>query len=624
MLLQPEESSRWPTALSLFQEMQERDVLPTTISFNAVISALLADPQDQAAAAEAVFAKVRCCIFCNKKTWAPYVHVLGECHISRSPELRDAGELFFARERALGLLNALQHEMLCPAVARVALAIERRSKQFREQAKDQLLQLNVVTASVAIGAAEVDSAWKEVLHLLKGPHEDPEEQVVVEWGYGSEFFRQGGSNSGTRQFSFWISWGRLALPIGQQRAVKFQGGSAGESFLEAAWQPTLQMLQDLKAVSRLWKMVRPTSSSYMMALSSVAVFLLQQMPALQLPADTVAYNSALLCQEHVRQLSYSKRLLVDGYTSTASSGNRRIGALNQNKRLLRFGLIAKRQRDVPTHVGAAVVAVSAGTLHTCAVRSDGQLVCFGDNSDGQCDVPTDLGAVLAVSAGVDHTCAVRSDGQLVCFGDNSDEQCDVPTDLGTVLAVSAGYGHTCAVRSDGQLVCFGWNAVGQCDVPTDLGAVLAVSAGIDHTCAVRTDGHLVCFGWNTFGQCDVPTDLGAVVAVSPGGGHTCAVRSDGHLVCFGDNTYGQCDVPTSVGAVVAVSAGTDHTCAVRSDQQLVCFGLNGSGQCDVPMDLGAVVAVSAGGGHTCAVRSDGQLVCFGNNAAGQCDVPTGL
>ena len=88
-----------------------------------------------------------------------------------------------------------------------------------------------------------------------------------------------------------------------------------------------------------------------------------------------------LCREHVRQLSYSKRLLVDGYTSTAFSGNRRIGALKQNKRLLQFGLNAKRQRDVPTHVGA-VLAVSAGVSHTCAMTSDGRLVCFGKNDCG--------------------------------------------------------------------------------------------------------------------------------------------------------------------------------------------------------------------------------------------------
>ena len=79
------------------------------------------------------------------------------------------------------------------------------------------------------------------------------------------------------------------------------------------------------------------------------------------------------------------------------------------------------------------MAVSAGSDHTCAVRSDGYLVCFGLNIYGQCDVPTDLGAVVAVSANDHLTCATRLDGQLVCFGLNDDGQCDVPADLGAVL-----------------------------------------------------------------------------------------------------------------------------------------------------------------------------------------------
>ena len=62
-----------------------------------------------------------------------------------------------------------------------------------------------------------------------------------------------------------------------------------------------------------------------------------------------------------------------------------------------------------------VLAVSSGEHHTCAVRTDGQLVCFGFSPCGRCDVPTDLGPVLAVAAGAEHTCAVRTDGQLVCF-----------------------------------------------------------------------------------------------------------------------------------------------------------------------------------------------------------------
>ena len=66
----------------------------------------------------------------------------------------------------------------------------------------------------------------------------------------------------------------------------------------------------------------------------------------------------------------------------------------------------------------AVVAVSAGTWsHVCSeIRWSVGLLWI--NGYGQCDVPMDLGAVVAVSAGTDHTCAVRSDGQLVCFGNN--------------------------------------------------------------------------------------------------------------------------------------------------------------------------------------------------------------
>ena len=94
-----------------------------------------------------------------------------------------------------------------------------------------------------------------------------------------------------------------------------------------------------------------------------------------------------------------------------------------------------------------VWAVSAGHVHTCAVRVDGQLVCFGNNGSGQCDVPADLEPVWAVSVGNFHTCA---DGQLVCFGDNSYGQCEVPEDLGPnvleyfgpVLAFSEGQVHT--------------------------------------------------------------------------------------------------------------------------------------------------------------------------------------
>ena len=63
------------------------------------------------------------------------------------------------------------------------------------------------------------------------------------------------------------------------------------------------------------------------------------------------------------------------------------------------------------------------------MRADGELVYFGRNDFGQCDVPADLGSVVAIAAGALPTCAARGDGELVCFGRNDCGQCNVPADL---------------------------------------------------------------------------------------------------------------------------------------------------------------------------------------------------
>lgn len=79
---------------------------------------------------------------------------------------------------------------------------------------------------------------------------------------------------------------------------------------------------------------------------------------------------------------------------------------------------------------ATYQAVSCGNKHTCAIRSNGQMVCFGDNSYGQSGqdpmldwwVPTPASvaggvAFKRIAAGGYHTCALRaSDGRAVCFG----------------------------------------------------------------------------------------------------------------------------------------------------------------------------------------------------------------
>ena len=56
-------------------------------------------------------------------------------------------------------------------------------------------------------------------------------------------------------------------------------------------------------------------------------------------------------------------------------------------------------------------------------------MCWGDNDDGESDVPADLGSVVGVAAGDQHTCAIEESGQLKCWGYNYRGQTNVPADL---------------------------------------------------------------------------------------------------------------------------------------------------------------------------------------------------
>jgi hypothetical protein len=262
--------------------------------------------------------------------------------------------------------------------------------------------------------------------------------------------------------------------------------------------------------------------------------------------------------------------------------------------------------------------------HSLAVKADGTVAAWGNNTYGQCTVPSGLGGVVAVAAGAFHNLALQGDGTVVAWGDNDDGQRTVPSGLGGVVAVAGGAYSSMVLKGDGTVVAWGRNDFGQCNVPAGLGGVVAVDAAHDHSLALRGDGTVVAWGRNNYGQCNVPAGLSGVVAVAAGGYHNLALKADGALVAWGYNDYGQCNVPAGLSGVVAVAAGGFHSLALKADGTVVAWGNNDYGQGTVLAGLGGVVAVAAGGYHSLALKADGALVAWGYNNYGQCNVPAGV
>ena len=120
-------------------------------------------------------------------------------------------------------------------------------------------------------------------------------------------------------------------------------------------------------------------------------------------------------------------------------------------------------------VSARFTAVSLGEGHSCGLRADATIVCWGDETSGQVDAPG--GRFSGVVAGPDFSCGIRANGTRECWGRT-----------GLLLVpdwpfanVDAGPRHWCGVRSEGTLACWGDNSHRQADGPE--GRFTTVTAG---------------------------------------------------------------------------------------------------------------------------------------------------
>jgi len=264
--------------------------------------------------------------------------------------------------------------------------------------------------------------------------------------------------------------------------------------------------------------------------------------------------------------------------------------------------------------------ITVGRDHSCALKTDGSIACWGSNGAGQTSVP-EGNSFTEVSAGYRNTCAVDGATQEIsCWGSNSYGESSPPDSAFT--SVSCGLSVCCGLLASGDdnVVCWGDGSFGQTTTPS--GTFTSVSAGGGrHTCGVRDSGELDCWGSSDpfQGAGQSPTDAPDGTFSDSNSGHffSCAVDEDGAGTCWGTNGYGQGDVPD--GEWLEIKAGTVHSCGLEVDGTISCWGSDSYDRTNNPPDLTTQIDVNQL--HSCGIGADGIIRCWGLNEFGQLDPP---
>jgi alpha-tubulin suppressor-like RCC1 family protein len=274
------------------------------------------------------------------------------------------------------------------------------------------------------------------------------------------------------------------------------------------------------------------------------------------------------------------------------------------------------QSIVPSGLTNAAV-VAGGWRHSLALKTDGTLKGWGDDSLGQTDFPA-YSNYVAIACGDLHSLALRSDGTVIGAGDDFYGQTDIPVELTNVVSIACGFYHGLALKSDGTLAA--WGALGSVDhgqgvVPNGLSNIVAIAAGGYHNLVLKSDGSLFSWGLNDSHETNIPPGLSNIVAISTGAGHCLILKGDGTVFAWGQDIYGQADVPPNLTNVVAIVAGGWHSMALQSDGTVVAWGA-GLGtnvnvdykQTTIPAGLSNVVQIAAGDVHSLALAGAGPPV----------------
>jgi len=334
-------------------------------------------------------------------------------------------------------------------------------------------------------------------------------------------------------------------------------------------------------------------------------------------------------------------------------------------------------------ISEEVMSITAGNNFTCALLISNKVMCWGDNTYlnlGYKGVERSLqaslvpglpNAILSITAGSGHVCALADGGAVYCWGNNifgaatGTNNYVLPTQKTELtlpaIQISAGANHTCALLEDRSVSCWGDNRAEQLGLSSltqststpnpvvALSNIAKVAAGNTHTCSLSVSGSVSCWGerssyilgvsgiGTTATPVTTPLDL-AAINLSSGFDHSCAILESGEAQCWGVNINGQLGVQTewrSPPIAIAnsnfteIAAGSMLSCGKNSSGNILCWGINDKGQAGighnsnkytpvkVPLPSSADIdKIFAGFENTCVLQA-GIATCWGSNVAGE-------
>jgi alpha-tubulin suppressor-like RCC1 family protein len=294
--------------------------------------------------------------------------------------------------------------------------------------------------------------------------------------------------------------------------------------------------------------------------------------------------------------------------------------------------------DGPVAQRASYLQVAAGPYHTCVLRADHTIACWGGAWDGRLNPPE--GPFNQITVGDSHGCALGANQKVTCWGNDTAQERG-PPDV-KLVSLANSRAHSCGLDAAGRAYCWGIEKFGMTQAPPEV-AFKELTLGGDFTCGLKMDGNVQCWGK----ALDPPVPAGPFTTVAAGDLNACGVRPGGQIACWGDGPtpefqlepgnykalamggtfglaqredgtlrmWGQLDQdrapPTDRFTQFVV--GIRHACGLTVEGGLTCWGQDDAGERGPPPPLRSL---SVGGNHACGLTAQDQMYCWGKHHGG--------